>query len=67
MSATKPQRVTALPRKGVLGITHLSSAALLESKEQDALLSIEAAAAHTKTNTKAKRTAGLFSPCAFYF
>lgn len=48
-----------------LGISHVSSALLLVSEEQDALLLTEAAAVHTEDNTKEKRVAVLFDSRAF--
>lgn len=53
-------------RKSALGIKHLESVLLLESKKQDALVSIAAAAAHTRDSTRVRKTAALCSSCFFY-
>lgn len=49
-----------------LGITQLDSVLLPQSKKQDALLFVEAAAVAVKGNTKEKRAGALFNTCAFY-
>lgn len=50
--------------KGGLDVTHLDSA-LLPHSEKDDLFSIETATAHTKDDSKYRRTAAVFSSSAF--